>query len=278
MTPATTLAKANYVKFAAPQIDAARSYSQKQWDKSVVPQLLIAQNRATQLYNANLAPHVSKVSDAASPYYSSAKDTAEGVRKNHIIPAVDYSKPLLENAYSTSQHFVLDTAYPMAWTAYTRTAIFVDGTLWPFMKGLYSDNVRPQLVMISERIAKYQESRKLQAVMDEAEISPDATSSPASPTPAQSETATDSGLEDMFSWDDESTATPKPSASAPPPPPKKEPEWATEEGIKEDLEKWEKKFGVAADKGADDLREHMLLRSCLVWPASDIDGVGRTTG
>ena len=273
VSPVTTVTTRNYAKYAAPRVDAARSYSQQQWEKAVLPQLLLAQQRASQLYDMNLAPHVSKVSEAASPYYSSAKDTAEGVHKNHILPAVDYSKPLVANAYDTSQDFIFNTAYPTVRGGWTKTIIFVDGTLWPFLKGLYSDNVRPQLVMISGRISKYQESRKLQAVMDEAEPSTDATST-ISTVSAPTETATDARIEDLFSWDDESSsapATPRPSASKQP---KREPEWATEESIKEDLEKWQKKFGVAADKGTDDLRQHVAeVVSGLV--SSDIDGVGR---
>ena len=273
VSPVTTVTTRNYAKYAAPRVDAARSYSQQQWEKAVLPQLLLAQQRASQLYDMNLAPHVSKVSEAASPYYSSAKDTAEGVHKNHILPAVDYSKPLVANAYDTSQDFIFNTAYPTVRGGWTKTIIFVDGTLWPFLKGLYSDNVRPQLVMISERISKYQESRKLQAVMDEAEPSTDATST-ISTASAPTETATDTGIEDLFSWDDESSsasATPRPSASKQP---KREPEWATEESIKEDLEKWQKKFGVAADKGTDDLREH-VAEVVFGLVSSDIDGVGR---
>ena len=279
VVPATTVTRRNYAKYGAPRVDAARLYSQQQWDKAVMPQLLLAQQRASQLYDANVAPHVSRASEAASPYYSSARDTAQGVHKDRILPAIDYSKPLLGNAYNTSQHFVLNTAYPVAWEGWTKTIIFVDGTMWPFLKGLYSDNVRPQLVMISERISKYRESRKLKAVMEEGEPSSALTSSVTSATSAASaqiETATDSGIEDLFSWDDETStgsASPSPSASVPPQP-KKEPEWATEESIQEDLEKWQKKFGVAADKGTDDLREHVAeVMSGLV--ASDIDGVGR---
>ncbi len=277
--PATTVTRRNYAKYAAPKIDVARSYTQQQWNTAVMPQLLLAQERASHLYDSSIAPHVSKASEAASPFYSSAKDTAEGVHKNHILPAIGYSKPLLGNAYNTSQNFVLSTAYPVAQGGWTKTIIFVDGTMWPFLKGLYSDNVRPQLVMISERISKYQESRKLKAAMEEAQPSSDIASSTASATSAPSaqiETATDPGIEDLFSWDDESStgsAAPSPSASVPSQP-KKESEWATEESITEDLEKWQKKFGVAADKGTDDLREHVAeVMSGLA--ASDIDGVGR---
>ncbi|KIV92977.1 hypothetical protein PV10_04227 [Exophiala mesophila] len=273
--PATKIGRINYDKYAAPQLESAKLYALAQWDKSIVPRLHLAQKQAKEIYQAKLGPHVDKVSGIIAPYYSTAQKTTLDVYQHRLLPAFEYSQPWIQKGYNTSKAFVLDTAYPFGRHAWSNAVIFFDGTLWPMLKGLYIDNVRPQLVMISERIAKYQESRKLQAAVDDIP----STSAPVTTTASSVPTAPAS-LDDVYAMfdkeDDDSTLTttseePEPTVQKPVRPP---PVYATEEQISEDLRNWQKKFAVAADKGSDDLREKVeAIVASLV--KSDIEGLGR---
>ena len=273
--PATKIGRINYDKYAAPQLESAKLYALAQWDKSIVPRLHQAQKQAKVIYQAKLGPHVDKVSNIIAPYFSTAQKITLDVYQHRLLPAFEYSQPWIQKGYNTSKAFVLDTAYPFGRHAWSNAVIFFDGTFWPLLKGLYIDNVRPQLVMISERIAKYQESRKLQAAVDD--IS--STSAPVTTTSSSVPTAPAS-LDDVYAMfdkeDDDSTLTttseePEPTVQKPVRPP---PEYATEEQISEDLRNWQKKFAVAADKGSDDLREKVeAIVASLV--KSDIEGLGR---
>ena len=242
------LAVNNYNKYAAPQVSKARDYTSSQWEQQGLPHLRKAQDAAQQAYDQNLAPHVQRASEIATPYYETAKDNVLNVHEKHIIPAFALSQPHLQAAFAHMQKFFFGKVVPSAQYAWTNAVIFVDGTLWPLVKGIYNDNVRPQLVMIGERIAKYQEGRKLQSAMEEVDNT--RTSSQA-PTTTEQETAivSESTTTSTIAIDEVASTT---STSSTP-----EPRVATDETITEDLVKWQKKFAVAADKGTDDLRERI---------------------
>lgn len=243
--PATVLAINNYNRYAAPQVDKAKGYTVSQWEQKGLPQYKKAQQAAQQVYGDKVAPHVQKASEAATPYYNSARDNALNVHHKHIIPAIAFSQPHIHTAYASAQKFVLEKGVPFVQYAWTNAVIFVDGTLWPFVKRLYGDNVRPQLVMISERIAKYQEGRKLQSAMDEVDSS--GSISTAAGTTAESTTsnvATATASTSTAQTISSTSAAPTPSV-------------ATDDTVSEDLVKWQQKFAVAADRGTDDLKERI---------------------
>lgn len=270
--PASTVAKYSYDKYAAPRLDQARAYGQQQWEKTVVPQVALAQKEASELYDSLVAPHVKKASTVAEPYYDAAKDNAINVHQNHILPAIDTSKPYLWNAYSSARDFTLSTGMPYAQKAWYALVIFVDGTLWPKVKGLYGDNVKPQLVMISERIAKYQEGRKMKAALDEVDSSMEASSAT---TSVSSETGLSASLESLLGHT--STAT-EASASSTPTLSAEEQLAAAKEQIATDLRTWQEKFAVAADKGSEDLAERVKdIVEGLMKSGIDGDGKGLAT-
>jgi hypothetical protein len=237
---------------------------QQQWEKTLLPQVQSAQKKAHEIYGASIAPHVEKASSMAEPYYGLAKDNALDIHKKHIMPAFETTKPYLRDAYAFSQALLVNTGIPYAQWAWSSLLIFVDGTLWPQARALYGDNVKPQLVMISERIAKYQEGRKLKASMDKVESSMSA----ASETTSQSTVA----------------ATPEiipetltPSEESPPAKTKLsgEEQIAAARGqIAADLHTWQEKFAKAADKGSEDLQERVreLVKGLM---NSEVDGEGR---
>ena len=267
VAPASSIALANYEKYAAPRLEQARVYGLLQWQKAIIPHLEQAQKSASELYEANIAPHVKKASSVAEPYYGAAKDNAINVHQRHIMPAIEMSKPHLGKAYNTTRDFTLSTGLPFAQKTWYTIVAFVDGTLWPKVKGLYGDNVKPQLVMISERIAKYQEGRKLKAAMDEAQNSIDLTSTIASST------STGSIAASISSVVSEATKTTETSASSTTLSSEEQLANAKEQ-IAADLQKWQKKFAVAADKGSEDLSERVKdIIEGLV--KSDVDSEGR---
>ena len=268
VSPAAKIAQQNYNKYAAPRLGQVKTYGQQQWQKTVVPQVVFAQKKASELYDASVAPHVRKASSVAEPYYGAARDNAINVHQKHIIPVLDTSTPYLIRAYSSAKEFALTTGLPYAQQAWNWLVVFVDGTLWPKVKGLYGDNVKPQLVMISERIAKYQEGRKMKAVMEEVESSIEASS--AASTLASSQTGLSSSLESPVG---QTSTTPEASAS-PTPLTAEEQLAAAREQIASDLHTWQQKFAVAADKGSEDLADRVreIVGGLM---SSGIDGEGK---
>ena len=268
VSPAAKIAQQNYNKYAAPRLDQVKAYGQQQWQRTVVPQVVLAQKKASELYDVSVAPHVRKASSVAEPYYEAARDNAIIVHQKHIIPVLDTSTPYLMRAYSSTKEFALTTGLPYVQRGWNLLVIFVDGTLWPKVKGLYGDNVKPQLVLISERIAKYQEGRKMKAVMEEAESSIEASS--AASTLVSSQTGLSASPESLVG---QTSTTPEASAS-PTPLTEEEQLAAAKEQIASDLHTWQQKFAVAADKGSEDLADRVreIVEGLM---SSGIDGEGK---
>ncbi|RMZ75783.1 hypothetical protein DV738_g5301, partial [Chaetothyriales sp. CBS 135597] len=278
VAPAVAIVKKNFDTYAAPHLNTARVYGHHQWDTVVRPQLAQAQAQAADLYQANLAPHVSKASELSQPYYTAAIEAADKLRKNHILPAYQLSQPHVANAINSSHHFVFYQASPLLHHGWISVQTYVDSHVWPFVKGLYIDNVRPQLVMISERIAEYQESRKTRvAINDDGENVHVPEPSAESGVPAASRSA--SALDDLFALGEEDSSSLASSASSAAPSSSVQPQvrevvYATDESTSEDLRKWQEKFALAADKGTDELKARVSeIASSLVQ--SDIEGLGK---
>ena len=61
--------------------------------------------------------------------------------------------------YHVASDFTAGTAVPSVVWAWNKTYVFLDGTVWPKMRILYTENVEHQLVRIGERLGRYKESR-----------------------------------------------------------------------------------------------------------------------
>lgn len=268
VSPAAKIAQQSYNQYAAPRLNQVKAYGQQQWQRTVVPQVVLAQKKASELYDVSVAPHVRKASSVAEPYYEAARDNAIIVHQKHIMPALDTPTPYLMRAYNSTKEFTLTTGLPYVQRVWNLLVIFVDGTLWPKVKGLYGDNVKPQLVMISERIAKYQEGRKMKAVMEEVESSIEASSAASTSTSSQTDlAASPESLVGQTSTTPETSASPTPLTA-------EERLAAAREQIASDLHTWQQKFAVAADKGSEDLadRVHEIVEGLM---SSGIDGEGK---
>jgi hypothetical protein len=278
INPASQIAKHNYLAYAAPRIERAKAFGQQQWEKSILPQVLTAQKKAQDIYGASVAPHINKASSFVEPYYGIAKDNALNVHQKHVMPAFETSKPYLRDAYGASQTLVLDTGIPYARWVWSSIVIFVDGTLWPQMRALYGDNVKPQLVMISERIAKYQEGRKLKASMDKVESSISAAmdntetiKSATTEVTIGSSVATPMLIPETHTTSEEPAST-KTSRTS------EEQIAAARDKIAKDLHNWQEKFAKAADKGSEDLQERVKeIIDGLIRSEVRSDGTGLLT-
>lgn len=211
-----------------------------------MPQIKVAQGKASDLYEASVASHVNQISAAATPYYKRARDNAAEIHTKYLLPAYTSSQPYFWKSYDTSYSVVAGTALPLASYAWNSAVIFVDGTLWPTMKGLYGANVEPQLVRIGERLARYREGRKLKAAMDEVESSlsaspkttPSPTDSPAQGLTAFTQAASSEAASTTASTSEQQIASAR-------------------DQIAKDLREWQEKFASAADKGSEDLAERV---------------------
>jgi hypothetical protein len=155
--PSSRFAMQSYETYASPRVNQARAYSQEQWEKIVLPQLQAGQLKASEVYGSSVAPHVDKVSAAAQPYYAMAQANAVRIHREQILPAYAKSKPYIWNAYSTVRHLAVETCLPYIQQTWSSIVLFVNEAMWPKLRDLYSENVEPQLLKISERLAKYRE-------------------------------------------------------------------------------------------------------------------------
>ena len=239
--PAVTVGKQYYEAYGAPRLEQARTFGQDKWEKTLKPQVDTAQLEAKKRYDSKVAPHVDKASAAAAPYVTASRQNAYQVYNKHILPTYGSLYPYIERLYSYGHLVVIETGLPYAQSAWSSTIVFMDRTLWPKLRILYGENVEPQLVRIGERLGRYRDGKKVQAVMDDIDRSSSASasstssmSSSAVSTPSTTETATST-----------SSLTPEQETEQ------------TRIKIESDLGNWQDKFSKAADKGMEDLQERV---------------------
>ena len=240
--PAASHSKQYYAAYGAPRVEQARKFSQEKWDKVVKPQVDTAQIEARKQYDSNLAPHVDKASAAAAPYVTASRENVYQVYNKHVLPTYGSVQPLLEKAYAYVYTAVVETCLPYARSVWTSTFVFFDRILWPKVRVLYGENVEPQLVRIGERLGRYRDGKKMQAVMDDAD-SDSITTSVSATTPSISSS--------VVSGTTFSSATSTPTST-----PEQEAERIRHK-IESDLKNWQDKFAKAADKGMEDLQERV---------------------
>jgi len=166
IAPATALG----VKYGAPRVAQAQAFGQEQWSKNLQPQVSRVQDLARQQYDANLAKHVNTVTDGATPYYNIAKTSALQTYYGHVLPTYRTVQPYAAQGYELASDFAVNTALPYSKWALVTGGVFLDRTVWPRLRILYGENVEPQLVRIGERLGRYRDGKKIQAVVDEIDM------------------------------------------------------------------------------------------------------------
>ena len=164
--PATALG----VKYGAPWVAQAQAFGQEQWAKNVHPQVSRVQEIARQQYDVNLAKHVDSVTASTAPYYNIAKSSALQTYYGHILPTYHTVQPYAAQGYELASNFVVHTALPYSKWALVTGGVFLDRSVWPRLRILYGENVEPQLVRIGERLGRYRDGKKIQAVVDQVDM------------------------------------------------------------------------------------------------------------
>jgi hypothetical protein len=168
-TPAAKFTADKYATYGSHRVEQAKKYYNAQWDKSVRPQLQIAQDKVKGQYKLHLEPHVKTASTAAAPYYGQAKASMEEIYELSVLPAYERSRPYLRKARAQGHHVLVNVVFPNVRLAQEATVAFLMRTIWPQVRVLYGDNVEPQLVRISERLGRYRDQKKIESVVDAVE-------------------------------------------------------------------------------------------------------------
>lgn len=287
-TPISKVAKRGYEKYGAPAWQQARVFGEAQWKAQITPRLEAARVQAHQLYAAQVDPYVQQGLSVVSPYYQKAYGAAKAAYWDQFVPLYTRSQPFIGKTYSTGQQVLTTHVMPGARYTWSSVVYFANSSLWPSVTGLYSEQVEPQLVKIGQRLASYREGKRLRAVVEEMDRYRPATVhmiikhllthiDSSSSEQVISTTVMTAGVEPRTSATITSTATPEiPSA---------EPTLSAEEQSKQararidsDLQRWQDKFAVAADKGIEDLEERIEdIVSTLVARSANSHGQSLST-
>lgn len=266
-TPASKVAKRGYEKYGAPAWQQARVFGEAQWKARITPRLEAARVQAHQLYVAQVDPYLQQGLSVVSPYYQKAYGAAQAVYWNQFVPLYTRSQPFIGKTFSTGQQVLTTHVMPGARYTWSSVVYFANSSLWPSVTGLYSEQVEPQLVKIGQRLASYREGKRLRAVVEEMDRYGPATVhmitkhmlthiDSSSSEQVISSTVMTARVEPRTSATITSTATPEIQSA--------EPTLSAEEQSKQararidsDLQRWQDKFVVAADKGIEDLEERI---------------------
>ncbi|CRL25284.1 unnamed protein product [Penicillium camemberti] len=267
-TPASKFAKSGYEKYGAPALKQAQAYGMEQWQHQVTPRLKTVQNKMDQLYLAEIDPYVQQIVAVVSPYYQWANTVVFNVYQSHLVPFYARSRPFIGKAYSTSQGILTTHVLPGAQYTWSSAVYFANSSLWPHVTGLYSEQVEPQLVKIGQRLASYREGKRLRAVIEDVDSSSTVEPVTSSTTKSQEQIHTTTTV----------TSTSTPQASAQPTLTPTEQAQQVREKIDSDLERWQGKFALAADKGIEDLEERIgEIVSALVTSSANSHGQSLST-
>lgn len=145
-------------KYGGPRIQQAQAFSREQWEKSIQPELYKYQELAKAKYDQVLAPHVDQATSVVAPYYDIARTNALQTYHELILPSYVVAQPYMQQGYTTASKFTTETAVPSVVWAWNKTYVFLDGTVWPQLVYVYSENVEPQIRKISQRLGRHNAS------------------------------------------------------------------------------------------------------------------------
>ncbi|KAJ5387118.1 hypothetical protein N7509_009659 [Penicillium cosmopolitanum] len=275
--PVSKVAKSGYEKYGDPAWQQVQVYGAAQWNAQVTPRLQAAQHKVYQLYAAEVDPYVQQGVAVVSPYYQKASSTATTVYWNHFVPFYTRSQPFIGKTYTAGQDVLITHVVPGAQYTWSSVVYFANSSLWPHLTGLYSEQVEPQLVKIGQRLASYRDGKRLRAVVEDVDsassektVSSTIPSShvPLRPSNSVSTTTT-------------STATTTTTKETPTLQPTLSPEEVAREArkrIDSDLERWQEKFALAADRGVEDMEERIEeIVSALIASSANSHGQSLST-
>ena len=248
--PSWEFTKTKYDTYGAPSVEKARHSGQEYWEQSIRPQVVTVQTKAQEQYEATISPYVSQMSSVILPYYSAGQENVQAFYKDRLVPAYNNAQPHILSAYGTSNAFVSQNFLPHVRGAWDSSVALVYRVVLPKLRIVYGENVEPQIVKITERLADYREGKKISAAMDEFDARADASSISSSLTSVASSA---SSLYASSSSDLASSSSPSASPSLS----REEIAAQTRQKVDADLKAWQDKFAKAADKGSEDLLERV---------------------
>jgi hypothetical protein len=257
LTPATIFAKDKYDIYGAPRVAQLQDYAEGTWSSTLKPRLEIRRKWAKNEYDKQLGPYVDQARRATEPYAKKVYSELVDMYETTLIPLYHRAVPIANDVYQQGSHITTDVIFPNVQYAQQVTFDFLRRQLWPTLVVLYGENVEPQLTKITERLGRYKDSKKLQAAIDEVNVST-ASSVPPLATPSASQKVGSAEPErkasptPVPSPEPEQGASPIPVPSPDPAPVVEDVD--TREKIESDLTNWKQKFAIAADKGAADLK------------------------
>ncbi|PKS10133.1 hypothetical protein jhhlp_001883 [Lomentospora prolificans] len=264
-------------RYGAPKAQQAKEYLGAHWATTAQPQVDKVRELANEQYQRNLAPHVDQASQILSPYYDAARTSAARTYDEFLLPGYEFVKPYALVAYDTLRTVTTETVVPSTVWAFNKTYTFLDGNVWPHVKGIYVENVEPQLVRIGQRLGRYRDAPTTGIPKKSVPPSHDTKSSsfvvkPSESAPPRASSSVASVQTTSISTvpSAESSAEAKSEASAEAPPadnnevgvkPKSDKPDMDEvrriaaETVAEDLHQWQTKFANAADEGAIEIED-----------------------
>ncbi|TEY61284.1 hypothetical protein BOTCAL_0171g00080 [Botryotinia calthae] len=245
------------MKYGAPRVAQVQAYGQAQWEKTLQPEVSKYQSLAQAKYDQTLAPHWNKVTATSGPYFDLAKANTAQTYHEHIVPTFNIVQPYAVQGYGYANEFVVGTGIPYTKWAFTSTGVFLDRKVWPKLRILYGENVEPQLVRIGERLGRYRDGKKLQAVVDSVDSSSSA--SFASSTFSSISSSLSSAHASSASSTSISSSVSTSSTESPEKTPLSEDEIRdnARNVVAKDLTTWQEKFSKAADEGSDEIDERV---------------------
>lgn len=235
-------------KHAAPRFAQAQKYGEKEWERTVRPQLEAVKTQLVKQYDATLGPHVQKVEDRIMPFYNSAKTSSLDFYELELLPAYKHTAPHAHKLYTRASHFAVNTALPYAsWTT-DMTWTFVKRQIWPRLQVLYGENVEPQIFRISQRLGRYRDEKKVEAAVESIDST---TSTFSTSTQAVSVASSISSSVESIVTKASSIVAATPSLAA------SEDELTAPERFAQDMVTWEDQVAKAVHEGADHLRERV---------------------
>ena len=263
-------ARAAYDTHAAPRVAQAQVYGQQQWQETVKPQLAVAREQAGKQYEANLAPHVKKVTDVIEPHYSGLASSVSDIWELEVQPVYRNTFPYAQKLFTQGKTFAVQTALPQAQYASAAAWTLWVGKVWPSLRVLYGENVEPQLLRITERLGRYKDGKKLEASIKSAEtsLSLDSGASTATSIASSVSSAAASVTDAASSAILGSTKSSSVTASSTP-----EPIVSPSEQFKTDLANFFSLSSLALEEGNDHLATH-LTSIATAQTKAQVNGTG----
>ncbi|TLS30274.1 hypothetical protein PpBr36_02188 [Pyricularia pennisetigena] len=278
LTPAWGYAQ----KYGTPAVEKAQVVGKAQWEKNVQPHLIRYQKLAQAKYDDTLSQHVNKARETLGPYYEIARTNALQTYHDVLLPTYQYAQPYVLQGYAAASTFTTRHAVPTAIWAWNKTYAFLDGTVWPQLRVLYTEAVEPQLVKIGRRLGRYNSTGATQKASETVSktIANKAASSFTKPTISSSSTYSAPPIISSASSfvssaasvvSDSISSAIKPAAThyskfsetaeqvqAPEPDDdEEEKRRIARETVAEDLKAWQMKYTKAADEGAAEIQERV---------------------